>query len=221
MLDDLKTLFSSAWASFLREVGRRDPEDQVAELLGAMRREMVDARANLPVYEEEHRRAGLDLQRERKMLEDTVRRRGMAERIGDAETVRVADEFAARHHDRIRVLEEKVKAAKDEWDLRVRESQDMLRRYKEADANRFALLAEMRRAGARETIGGTGNGGATDDAFRTFDRTADDIDSRSAYDDALRELTEDMEGGTPPPQRPSASDVDDKLRELKRRMGRE
>ena len=54
MLDDLRKLFSQAWASFLDEVGRREPEDQVAGLLGAMRREMVEVRAQLPLLEQNY-----------------------------------------------------------------------------------------------------------------------------------------------------------------------
>src|SRR5688500_1698138 len=51
MINELKTLFSRTWDAFLAEVSRRDPEDQVAGLLSAMRREMVEARAALPTYE--------------------------------------------------------------------------------------------------------------------------------------------------------------------------
>src|SRR5215212_8138980 len=54
MLDDLRKLFSQAWDSFIAEVGRREPADQVASLLGAMRREMVEVRAQLPLLEQNH-----------------------------------------------------------------------------------------------------------------------------------------------------------------------
>ncbi len=130
MINDLKNLFSSAWDAFLAELGRRDPADHVAELLGGMRREMVQARAALPLYEDAVRSADTELARERKALDDAVRRGGLAEKIGDAETVRIAGEFADRHRKRIAVLEDKARAARAEQELRAQEVQEMTRRYK-------------------------------------------------------------------------------------------
>ena len=211
MLDDLKRLFSQAWASFLDEVGRREPEDQVAGLLGAMRREMVEARSQLPLLEQNYNAAVADLEGERKRLGDTERRRGQAERIGDSETVRVATEFEEKHRRRIAVLEEKVRAARAEWELRREESAEMMQRYKEADANRFVLLSELRRQGARTRIDGAGGGTPLDG----FSRAEERIEHDTAYADALDELG----GAPPPPRRPQPADVDAQLAELKRRMG--
>jgi phage shock protein A len=211
MLDDLRKLFSQAWDSFIAEVGRREPADQVASLLGAMRREMVEVRAQLPLLEQNHAAAVGELERERARLDVTVRRRGQAERIGDAETVRVATEFEEKHRRRIAVLEDKVRAAKAEWELRRDEAGEMMTRYKEADANRFALLSELRRQGARGRIDAAMGGTPLDD----FARAEEKIEEDSAYADAL----EEMGGGPPPPRRPAPEDVDDRLAELKRRMG--
>jgi chromosome segregation ATPase len=210
MLDDLKKLFSQAWDSFITEVGRREPADEVASLLGAMRREMVEVRAQLPLLEQNHGAAVAELERERARLDETVRRRGQAERIKDAETVRVATEFEEKHRRRIAVLEDKVRAAQAEWELRRDEAQEMMHRYKEADANRFALLSELRRQGARGRIDAAMGGTPLDD----FARAEEKIEHDTAYADALEEM-----GGPPPPRRPPAPDVDDRLAELKRRMG--
>ena len=212
MLDDLKRIFSQAWDSFIAEVGRREPEDQVAGLLAAMRREMVEVRAQIPLLEENHRAVLAELAAERRRLDDTLRRGAMAERIHDAETVRVAGEFTERHRRRIAVLEEKARAAEAEWKLRQEEAGEMMARYKDADANRFGLLAELRRQGAR---------GRLDAALGTsaplgddFSRMEEKIEHDTAYADALSDLE-----GAPPPPRPSPADVDDRLAELKRRMG--
>jgi phage shock protein A len=215
MINDLKNLFSSAWDSFLAELGRRDPEDHVAALLGGMRREMVDARAALPLYEDAVRAAEAELARERKALDDAVRRGGLAERINDAETVRVAAEFAERHRRRVAVLEDKVRAARAEQELRAEEVQEMMRRYKEADANRFALLNDIRRAQSQERLDGMANAKAFDD----FGRTAAKMETEMAYQDALDELS-DLAGPPPPPPGPSREDeVEARLQEMKRRMG--
>ncbi|HET7464346.1 MAG TPA: hypothetical protein VFJ82_24015 [Longimicrobium sp.] len=203
-------MFSQAWDSFIAEVGKREPEDQVAGLLGAMRREMVEARAQVPLLETHYKAAIVELERERKRLEETERRGAMAQRIGDAETVRVAGEFAEKHRRRVAVLEEKVRAAKAEWELRQQESTEMMAKYKEAEANRFALLGELRRQGARARIDEAGGGALNDD----FDRFAQKIEDESAYDEALRGLD-----GDDVPRPSPVSDVDARLEELKRRMG--
>ena len=210
MLDDLKKMFSQAWDSFISEVGRREPEDQVAGLLGAMRREMVDVRAQVPLLEQNHQAAVLDLERERKRLDDTVRRGAMAQRIGDAETVRVAEEFAEKHRRRIAVLEEKVRAAKAEWELRRQESVEMMAQYKNAEANRFALLGELRRQGARTRIENAAGGPLGDD----FDRISRQMEDSASFDDALGSLD-----GDDAPRPSPVDDVDSRLEELKRRMG--
>ena len=217
MLDDLKRLFSQSWGSFLDELGRRDPEDHIAELLGAMRREMVAARAQLPLLEQNHRATEADLARERRALDDTMRRGAMAERIGDAETVRVAQEFAEKHRRRVAVLEEKVRAAKAEWELRQDETREMMQKYKEAETNRFALLADLRRQGAKQRIN-SAMGGASSSSPPPSDswaRAEEKIDDASAYADALDDLSDPAAPRTPPP----ADDIEERLREMKRRMG--
>lgn len=210
MMNDLKKLFARTWSAFAAEASKREPEDRVAELLSAMRREMVDARATLPLLRENVQAAERELARERTALDDAVRRGGLAEKIGDAETVRVAAEFAVRHRHRIAVLEEKLRAARAEVELRTAEVEDMMRRYKEADLNRFALLSEMRRTQANQRI--RESAASRDD----FAHAADRIESEIAYAEALEELSD----APPPPRTPSADDVEERLREMKRRMGR-
>jgi phage shock protein A len=218
MLDDLKKLFSRTWDSFVTELGRREPADHVSDLLSAMRRELVGARAELPLLEEAHRAAEAELARERRALEDAERRGAMAERIGDAETVRVAGEFAEKHRRRVAVLEEKVRATRAEHALRTDEVGDMTRRYKEAEANRFTLVGELRREGLNarlDDVGGRGAGATgAGRAFDDFDRAAGRIDDQAAYADALGDLHD-----PPPPPPSSADDVEERLREMKRRMG--
>lgn len=214
MINDLKKLFSSAWDAFLAELGRRDPADHVADLLSGMRREMVHARASLPLYEQAVRAAETELERERKALDDAVRRGGLAERINDAETVRIAAEFAERHRRRVAVLEDKVRAARAEQELRAQEVQDMMRRYKEADANRFVLLNEIRRAQSQGRL----NDMAQAQAFDDFGRAAEKIETEIGYQEALDELS-DLAGPAPPPPPSRDDEVEARLQEMKRRMG--
>lgn len=211
MFRDIQRVFRESMAAFRSEAGRREPEDQVVELLSAMKREMVAARANLRIVKEEVDRARRELERERSELEQCERRKGLAERIGDAETARVAEGFAARHREKVGVLEQKVRAAEAEHELRLREIDEMKARYQEADANRFALLAQIRRGASAQRMRSALDGGAFDD----FDRMQESVEGNAAYADALDDLS------APPSPPPPPPDVDDRLRELKRRMGKD
>lgn len=216
MFEDLQRLFKESLAAFRSELNKREPEDEVAQLLGAMRKELVEARALIPRLEEDLASARSELARERELLEQTERRGRLAAQVNDAETVRVAREFTARHTQRVQVLEQKVAAAEAELEMRRQEAKDMMRQYQEADANRYELVARLRRVQARDRIRSVG-----DDAERTcsdWDRMAEKVNDQGAYADALRGLDD----GPPPSasDTPSAADVEARLAELKRRMGR-
>jgi len=220
MLNEGQPPFRKTWDAFRAELGRRDPADEVADLLSAMRREMVAARAALPEYEAAVRDAEAALEAERRVLADTERRRGLAERIGDAETVRVADEFVERHRTRAAVLEQKLEAARAEHALREREAAEMMRQYKAADANRFALLSELRTRRARAHLDGALGG--LGDPMGDFGRMEDAVRDAAAYADAVEEMS-DLGGGVGPADAAAAREqsVEERLRELKRRMGHE
>lgn len=217
MFDEIRKVFRQSIEAFRAELGTRDPEDEVADLLMSMRRELVAARAAIPDYADEVARARAELERERAEVEQCERRAGLAERIGDTETVRIAREFADRHRERAGVLEQKLAASEAELQFRRREADEMANRYREAEANRFALLAQLRRAraGERMRAAASGDQGAFADFRRMEERIADD----AAYVDAL----ESLEERAPPDSgdRAGAADaVEERLRELKRRMGR-
>lgn len=184
MLNELRRVFRESLAAFQAEVGRREPEDEVAEMLAAMRRELVDTRAALPAYHEEVARAEAAARKERELQHQCERRLAAAERIGDQETAKIAAEYLGKHRDRAEVLERKVAASRAELELLTREAGEMMSRFKEAEANRFALVAELRTARTRGRM------------------------------EAL------LDGEAPPPG-PSPAEIDERLRELKRTMGRD
>ncbi|MBA2671203.1 MAG: hypothetical protein H0U67_12590 [Gemmatimonadetes bacterium] len=215
MFEDLQRLFRKSVDAFRAELSKREPEDQVADLLSGMRREMVAARAAIPLLEEDVCRLRADLESERVLLEQCERRLSMAERIGDDETVRVAREFAERHRERTSVLEKKEQAAIAELALRSRESEEMLRKYQESDRNRFGLVSQLRRQQAAEKIrerlqNETG-------PFADFARMEDAVRDSEAHAAAAEELDFEQESASPPPPR---SDLEERLQELKRRMGK-
>lgn len=209
MLKDLQDVFRKSLAAFRDELQRREPEDQVAELLTLMRKELVSARANIPVLERAAASARAEVASEAKALDDCRRRRSMAERIGDTETVTIAAQFEARHQERLEMLEKKVTAAEAEHAMGVQEADEMMRRYKAADANRFGLLAELRRSAARNRMTSLNEQGGP---MSDWERISDAINNNAAYADAVEELGDDGPGREPP------SDVEARLEELKRKM---
>lgn len=103
---------------------------------GEVARDMHDAvvEARVSVGKMREARAGLDkeLAIERKQKDDAERRGQMAEEIGDAGTVEVARRFAAKHGERVAVLEKKLEVERAELHLAERELGEMteqLRRY--------------------------------------------------------------------------------------------
>jgi hypothetical protein len=214
MFEDLQKLFRESLAAFRAEIGKREPVDEIAELLSSMRRELAAARAELPELEAEMERTRMELLRERSELDQCERRGKMAERIGDAETVAVAAEWATRHRERVHVLEQRQAATAAEQELRTKEVAEMQRRYRTAEINRFRMVEELMRERARlrreELDRQTGT------AFDDFSRMEERIHGDRAVEEALRELDSLDQ---PPPAAAPAPDLEAQLRELKRRMG--
>jgi phage shock protein A len=208
MIKELQDLFKRSWDAFRTELDRREPEDQVAELLSGMKRELVAVRAMLPQLAESAAVTGRELERERQALADCERRGSLAERIGDEETRRVAAEFAERHRERASVLDRKLEATRAEHELRRREAEQMMQAYKRAESQRFALLARLRTERARSRLQGSEG-----ELWDELGRMGEDVEDAGRYADALGDLGEDA---VPPPPR----DVDARLEELKRRMGK-
>jgi hypothetical protein len=213
MLKDLGRMFRKSLEAFRAEVGTREPEDQVAELLTAMRRELTRAKADIPLHEEELIQSRALLANERTALAQCERRLAMARNIGDEETSRVAGEFAERHRQKIGVLEAKAAAAEAELELKRKEADEMRLRYLEADANRFVLSARLRQSG-RSVLDESAV--KDDQAFHDFGRMEEKVVSNSMYIDALKELDD----SPPPPRGPTPPSVEDQLAELKKKMGK-
>lgn len=215
MLEDMQRLFRRTWESFREELGRREPEDEIAGLLTSMRQELVDTRAAIKELDVSIERAARLLEAEKVELDRCERRAAMAQRIDDEETARVALEFADKHRQRAAVQEQKLQALRAEHRLRSGEAEEMKLRYLEADRNRFALLAQLRRTRARS---GMESSGGDDDPFAVFSRIEETMEGDSAYADALGDIADPPER---PPPGPSATELEERLRELKRRMGQD
>jgi len=149
----------------LRDLGRpTDPADRRAAL-AAMRDGLVHARLALQdvrgaIAETERRLAA-----ERSELATVTRRRELAARIGDDETVTIAERFVAQHEERLRVLEQKRAAQQEELALGEREYDAMSRDLKRAMAGLPLGGADRHDDAARreveEALGERAHGGAS------------------------------------------------------------
>ena len=101
----------------LREGARSDPRAYAAGL----REALLEARLGVGALRKALAATGEELASERKLLEDAERRGRLAQAVPDAETVAIAARFAARHRERVGVLERKLAVQRDEVALAERE----------------------------------------------------------------------------------------------------
>ena len=83
------------------------PPRDLRDLVRQMREAVVEAKLAVADTREATARAERELAAERQRLADAERRGRLAAEIQDAETVEVAHRFAAKHRDRVGVLEHK------------------------------------------------------------------------------------------------------------------
>jgi len=107
-----------------------------------MREAVVDAKVAVREIQEAVARTERELTLERQRLADAERRGRLAGEIQDAETVAVADRFAAKHRERLGVLERKLVNQREELALAQRELDDMQAQLKTAERDRPAMQGE-------------------------------------------------------------------------------
>ena len=126
MIEDMFTDWKKAWRQAVENF-RRELSDEGASdtRTRAMHREVMSARGAREKLDGEIRRARREAADEREQEQVCRRREQMARGIGDAETVRLAVEFAVRHAERATVLERKVDVLVAEHGLLVRDLESM------------------------------------------------------------------------------------------------
>jgi hypothetical protein len=97
-----------------------------------MREAVVDAKVAVAEIRDAVARTERELAAERQRLADAERRGRLAGEIQDQETVAVADRFAAKHRERLGVLEHKLASQREELALAQRELDDMQAQLKAA-----------------------------------------------------------------------------------------
>lgn len=124
MFKDWKQAWQQAVENFQRELGTDDEEPGSTPQIGRMRTDLNQAREALQGLAEDLVATKQEYAAEEEAERTCIRRRQMAERIGDEETVRLADEWAQRHHHRADLLRRKAEILEAELAMR----KDELRR---------------------------------------------------------------------------------------------
>ena len=205
MFDKLRAAFREAVENFKTELDRDQIPETMDNLLAGMYREATEAKAYVSRLEKDLATARARAEAEAREADVCRRRREQALRIGDDETVRVAEEFAARHEERAQVFQGKAEAILRELKVCRSDVEGMLEKIKTARRQSAALGATAGRTQARESLG------EADDLFRDFDRMGEKLSGESDAGAAF-----DQELGSGPAQ--AGPDLEERLAELKRRM---
>ncbi len=118
------------------------PPGDLRDLARQMREAVVEARVAVQETREAVARTERELAQERQRLADAERRGRLAAEIQDRETTAVAQRFAAKHRERVGVLEKKLAAEQDELALYARELQEMQGQLARAERDRPLSAAE-------------------------------------------------------------------------------
>jgi hypothetical protein len=112
------------------------PGEDPRGLERSMHEAVVEARASLDAMRDGIEATKRQLLREQRQREDAERRGRLAGEINDQETVEIANRFAAKHGERVEMLELKLKAQQEELELAERELSEMREKLKEVRATR-------------------------------------------------------------------------------------
>jgi hypothetical protein len=171
-------------------MNRATPPDDRREIAKRMRDTLVQAKVGLSELRQSLEQARMRLGNEERELETVRRRRELAQKIGDTETVNVATKYEAAHAERVELLRKKVAVQEDEV------------RMAEADV-------ESMNADLKAAVSGTGEF-APHVPTNVMPDVGDDGAPLASEIDALGRARKRAERD---------ADADAKLRELKRRMG--
>jgi len=169
------------------------PPGNLRDLARQMREAVVESKVSVQETRAAVTRAEGELVVERQRLADAERRGRLAAEIQDAETVAVAQRFAAKHRERVGVLERKVAALKEELGLYERELVDMQAQLGRAERDR--PLTEAERSAERAWRELQRAGGSRPETDLQGDLLQSDLDRtarEAAADRQLRELKKKM-----------------------------
>ena len=121
MFDDWKKAWEQAVSNFERELAHEDGNLSPGQRATTMRRDLAAAQKALDRLQLDLTQTRKEVAAEEEAIQTCERRAAMAERIGDDETVRIAQEFGRRHNDRAGILRRKADVLQEELAMRMEE----------------------------------------------------------------------------------------------------
>lgn len=152
MFEDWKKAWEQAVSNFQRELAEEDqPGDLPGHRAASMRRDLANAKRALERLQGDLAASRQELAGEEDQIATCERRAAMAQKIEDAETARIATEFAKKHADRAAILRRKVEVLQDELAMRQdelgvmeKQAETEFAEIRAAEANRVKHDAEFR-----------------------------------------------------------------------------
>jgi phage shock protein A len=225
MFENLRDAFREAIENFKAELNRQADDvtmpvpGTVDRLLLGMQNEIAEVKDTLRALHAQIEQTKRQILHESSEESTCRRREELARKVGDEETARLAAEYAARHARRRDVLERKATALEEEHAMRAAEVAEMNARLREAQEKRDTLAAADEGAETAQ---------AANDLFEEIDRLAGDLDDEAPAgrprpriaDDIGEEYGDLQVDPWAEIERPQV-DYDERLADLKKRMGRE
>lgn len=181
-------MFERLRDSLRRALDAATPPGDLRDLARQMREAVVEARVAVQEIQEARTRTERALAAERQGLADAERRGRLAGEIQDAETVAIAGRFAAKHRERVTVLEQKLTAVQAELALAQRDLEEMHAQLKTAEQGRPLNQAERSAEAAWRDIQAAG--GARPGTDLQDDLLKADLDRVQREATAQRQLEE-------------------------------
>lgn len=170
MLEGLKARLER----LLRDQGRSDSRAYAAEL----REALLEAKVGVSTMRAARGSTERELASERKQMDDAERRGRLAAGVPDSETVALAERFAARHRERVLVLERKLEVQREELALAEREVAEMAGLYRAAAGS---SPSESIDAAWRDLESAGGTRSTADDADLDRRRRDEAVEAQLAY----------------------------------------
>lgn len=185
MFDEIRSAFRELLHGNVPPEGRR-------ELISVMKDTLVQARLAMDDLRDGIEQTRKRVEHERREVETVRRRKGLAQSVGDLETVQIAERFETQHAERLAVLEQKLAVQENELALVERDVTEMKEQLRAAMAG----------------VGSGMRAGTVDSAMDPLD------DGRANLEQQLNDLKRAERRAN------AAADADAALAELKKRMGR-
>lgn len=189
-------MFESLRAAINAALDAATPDSDPRDVIGKMREAVIEARTSIELMREGVMKTEARLAAERQKLADAERRGRLAAGIQDTETAEVAERFAAKHGERVKVLQDKLEAQQAELMLAEREYEEMKSQLVEQERKRPETQASRRVEAAWRDLEAAGiSRSGADEETRRLKREMERAAREAKADQQLDELKKKMEKG--------------------------